>query len=68
MLWQNVGWMIKGDEMFILLDEVGNIGIINNEKFLELMGDVDVYVENDDGEEVEVRMYEKNGMKIIKIK
>jgi len=60
--------MIKGDEMFILLDEVGNIGIINNEKFLELMGDVDVYVENDDGEEVEVRMYEKNGMKIIKIK
>ena len=53
--------------MFILLDEVGNIGIINNEKFLELMGDVDVYVENDDGEEVEVRMYEKNGMKIIKI-
>ena len=25
--------MIKGDEMFILLDEVGNIGIINNEKF-----------------------------------
>ena len=60
--------MIKGDEMFILLDEVGNIGIINNEKFLELMGDVEVYVENDDGEEVEVRMYEKNGMKIIKIK
>ena len=60
--------MIKGDEMFILLDEVGNIGIINNEKFLELMGDVDVYVENDDGEEVEVRMYEKNDMKIIKIK
>jgi len=60
--------MIKGDEMFILLDEVGNIGIINNEKFLELMGDVDVYVENDDGEEVEVRMYEKNGMKIIRIK
>lgn len=50
--------MIKGDEMFILLDEVGNIGIINNEKFLELMGDVDVYVENDDGEEVEVRMYD----------
>ena len=60
--------MIKGDEMFILLDEVGNIGIINNEKFLELMVDVDVYVENDDGEEVEVRMYEKNGMKIIRIK
>ena len=60
--------MIKGDEMFILLDEVGNIGIINNEKFLELMGDVDVYVENDDGEAVEDRMYEKNGMKIIKIK
>jgi hypothetical protein len=60
--------MIKGDEMFILLDEVGNVGVINKEKFLELMGDVDVYVENDDVEEVEVRMYEKNGMKILKIK
>ena len=53
--------------MFILLDVVGNVGVINKEKFLELMGDVDVYVENDDVEEVEVRMYEKNGMKILKI-
>lgn len=53
--------------MFILLDEIGNIGLINNEKFMELMGDVDVYVENDDGEEVELKMFEKNGIKIIKI-